>query len=964
MRLLTLFLAGLLSVSQVLAFQGTTPQESPEVPRVEKKPAAEKPSVEEKPADGMPAKTTLPAGVVRVETVWVDDDLPKGVPARYRGKLGGWDWVSQPDHPVKTGKRSVRVAGLGQNGAAAFRVNSGFPIRKGDRVFAHVFVKDDVPASTVAFRFYTHFWRFGAIWGHPGPLILDRSYLRAGKVPPKGKWVRLEVDAIKAGLAEGHVLRGLSFQNHGSDVYWDQIGISHIALKGVPDSHVTLNEKGQVERLILRGGKVNDTTLDSVVGFAELNSLDLSGSQITVAGLKKLQQLKKLSDLTLDGCVKVNDESLDELTKISSLTSLNLSGTGITNEGVPSLLSAFGLEKLKLRGIPVADSGASVLVSLPGLKSLDLHGTKIGDEGAEAIAQHFSLTELDITNTSVSGSTVQKLRARNGQLTIHHSAEDALKRVGVTVKRNSSGTPFSVVAGVPQNSSEFKGRFNRLFRDSSMKHLAQLGPIRTVYLSHTFTTDESLKLVAQIPTVDKLNLYSTGITDAGLAQLKPLQRLREIVLNFSNIGDDGLKHLTEFPALTYLTLSHTAVTDKGMVHIGKMTSLRTLYLFDQPITDEGIAHLVNLKSLRFLSLHGTQVSDAGLQFLSSMKSLKTLYLYETNVTKAGLAQLRKNLRGCRIYAAPHPVTPPEATASDAPNQPSLIVKSHTGRVQCVAFSRDSSLMASGATDGTVRITEVATGKLVRVLTGHNSSVSDVAFHPDGKRLATAGGEDRSVCLWSLETGGILRVLRGHTDYAKRVSFSPKGDLLASAAHDNSLRIWNTETGKSQQILAGHTDKVNGLDFHIGGQLVASAGRDRTVRLWNAKTGKETLTIRGHTGWIPAVKFSPDGGLIASGSVDKTVRLWSAKDGTLLSTLKGHELSINGLAFSSDGLKLASASSDFTVRLWDPITGNETHTLFGHTGRVTQVAISPDDKYLASASFDETVRVWELEKLAP
>ena len=81
MRLLTLFFAGLLSVNQVLAFQGTA-QESPEVPQKvkpaedetpEKKSAEEeKPAVEEKPADELPK--TLPAGVVRVETVWVDDD--------------------------------------------------------------------------------------------------------------------------------------------------------------------------------------------------------------------------------------------------------------------------------------------------------------------------------------------------------------------------------------------------------------------------------------------------------------------------------------------------------------------------------------------------------------------------------------------------------------------------------------------------------------------------------------------------------------------------------------------------------------------------------------------------------------------------------------------------------------------------------------------------------------------------
>jgi WD40 repeat protein len=62
---------------------------------------------------------------------------------------------------------------------------------------------------------------------------------------------------------------------------------------------------------------------------------------------------------------------------------------------------------------------------------------------------------------------------------------------------------------------------------------------------------------------------------------------------------------------------------------------------------------------------------------------------------------------------------------------------HTSQVSGVAFSADGTRIASGNSDGTVKIWDVTSGLLTRSFTGHTAQVSGVAFSPDGTRLASA-----------------------------------------------------------------------------------------------------------------------------------------------------------------------------------------------------------------------------------
>lgn len=67
--------------------------------------------------------------------------------------------------------------------------------------------------------------------------------------------------------------------------------------------------------------------------------------------------------------------------------------------------------------------------------------------------------------------------------------------------------------------------------------------------------------------------------------------------------------------------------------------------------------------------------------------------------------------------------------------------------------------------------------------------NDVAFSPDGSRLAS-GHSDGTVALWDLATGLQTLTLKGHVGKVRSVAFSRDGQRLASAGNDGKVRIWD------------------------------------------------------------------------------------------------------------------------------------------------------------------------------
>ncbi|MBL0323131.1 MAG: choice-of-anchor D domain-containing protein [Ignavibacteria bacterium] len=256
-----------------------------------------------------------------------------------------------------------------------------------------------------------------------------------------------------------------------------------------------------------------------------------------------------------------------------------------------------------------------------------------------------------------------------------------------------------------------------------------------------------------------------------------------------------------------------------------------------------------------------------------------------------------------------------------------------------------------------------TGVLIRTLNGHTNSVFDIAYSPDGSRIATAS-YDYTARAWDANTGSLIRTLTGYTGWVVGIAYSPDGSRIATASWDRIARVWEANTGVLMLTLTGHTDYVLGIAYSPHGSRIATTSNDRTARVWDANTGALMLTLPGHTSGFRGVAYSPDGSRIATVSFDTTARVWDAKTGALMLTLKGHTGPVFGIAFNPDGISIATTSHDSTVRVWDAYTGALIRTLTGHTDWVSGVAYSPDGSRIATASHDNTARVWNIGGAPP
>ncbi|KAF9260575.1 WD40 repeat-like protein [Marasmius fiardii PR-910] len=312
----------------------------------------------------------------------------------------------------------------------------------------------------------------------------------------------------------------------------------------------------------------------------------------------------------------------------------------------------------------------------------------------------------------------------------------------------------------------------------------------------------------------------------------------------------------------------------------------------------------------------------------------------------------------RIWST-KPILNPASETSNKPPKSLCTLTMHTGPVLTVRWAHSGRWLASGSDDEIVMIWDLdpnARGKVwgsdevnvegwkpLKRLVGHESDVTDVAWAPEDRYLASVG-LDSKVFIWCGFTLERLRKLDEHQGFVKGVCWDPVGEFLATQSDDRTVKIWRTgDWSLEAEVTKPFEDSPGSTFFRRlswspdGAHITASNATNNRGFVFIAAVitrGSWTseISLVGHENTIEVASYNPHiflrnpsapvatsniCSVVALGADDRSVSVWQTKSARPLIVAKEvFERQIMDLSWSWDGMTLYAASSDGTIAVFD------------------------------------------------
>lgn len=342
----------------------------------------------------------------------------------------------------------------------------------------------------------------------------------------------------------------------------------HLEGAGVGDDDLRLIAMlPNVHKLNISSNPITNAGIKHLVGMKSLSVLYLSSTQITDDGLQVLARTSSLESLNLIG-TSITDRGMEHLAALPRLQALDLRETRITEGG---LIPFRGKKLSAVTTSKPFESEETFLILAPNLPSQDeamLGQWKLTDRGLSEVAKRKSLTKL-----LVSGNFSEQGFARIGELTELHTLEIILEkpipasafrhltklkrlehlglRGDITdealaeISQLQSLTSFAVNSGsMTAQGVKSISKLKNLSRlsmgllpEEGAKALATLS--RLSYLELSSLPEESAKALAKSPSLTTLDLRNAEFRDKALMALADLKTLQWIDITFADLTDAG-----------------------------------------------------------------------------------------------------------------------------------------------------------------------------------------------------------------------------------------------------------------------------------------------------------------------------------------------------------------------------------------------------------------------------------------
>ncbi|KAL4781198.1 quinon protein alcohol dehydrogenase-like superfamily [Aspergillus varians] len=226
----------------------------------------------------------------------------------------------------------------------------------------------------------------------------------------------------------------------------------------------------------------------------------------------------------------------------------------------------------------------------------------------------------------------------------------------------------------------------------------------------------------------------------------------------------------------------------------------------------------------------------------------------------------------RIYS----LTPHDDTSRTLETNLVRSLKPHTAPVVTTATDPTSTLLATGAADGSIKVWDIRGGFITHSFHGHGGVISALCFFQSP--FAENDSKSSSKKNKSKRKSGDA----GEYEDDEAVDIDPVSNSigvfrLASGSEEGKVRVWDLNKKKSIASLDSHVSVVRSLSYSPTENALLSAGRDKTAIVWDMRTFK-TRRIIPVLESAEAASFFAEGGLCLIGGENGRLRVWDCNRG--------------------------------------------------------------------------------------
>ncbi|MDG2013602.1 MAG: protein kinase, partial [Pirellulaceae bacterium] len=337
----------------------------------------------------------------------------------------------------------------------------------------------------------------------------------------------------------------------------------------------------------------------------------------------------------------------------------------------------------------------------------------------------------------------------------------------------------------------------------------------------------------------------------------------------------------------------------------------------------------------------------------------------------------------------------------------LSMRPQPGSIHAIDFSADSRFLVTGADDGTIRVTNIFTGKPETIHAGHLGRIWDLTISKDGLLLASCGkdgtakirstftdagyttldsqfrprsariafssletiaiGSERGVEIRSVNDGPQVIQLQdkehdgGHWLSQSCLAVSHDDRLIAGYSLDQKvISVWEASTNNVVNRFQ-HDTYVTDVCFSSNSAHLATSCEDGTVRVYELDSGNTVSTFTESENPIQAIAFDNDSKLIAIAPSNRaSFWLWDWRNGEPASEVSNIPHPIQDVIFSPDGTQVVTGGVNGPIHFWEVKTSELVFSLAGHSGGTYTIDFMPGGMRLVSGGADRLVKIWDLE----